>query len=152
MKEYRSFINLFPYVFSALLLSKCLKQITYPRSFQTCAPIPKVYKYVDSLWKVYIIYLYLKWQMICYKGTQIKHYKVEFIKISSSLHKNIYLKHRYRHLFLCMTKKEFKPLRTTLSLVTLRTGGGCRSATPPLPLRFSWKLVGRILYMHICYH
>ena len=71
--------------------------------------------------------------MICYKGTQIKHYKVEFIKISSSLHKNIYLKHRYRHLFLCMTKKEFKPLRTTLSLVTLRTGRGseCNPTPPP---------------------
>ena len=39
------------------------------------------------------------------------------------------------------------PFRTTLFSV-LAEGGGVDST----PLRFFWKLVGRILYMQICYH
>ena len=35
---------------------------------------------------------------------------------------------------------------------TLRARGGWIPQSPPPPLRFFWKLVERILYMHLCYH
>ena len=44
----------------------------------------------------------------------------------------------------------FYPLRATL--FRYRKDRGRRGCIPTPPLRFLWKLVGRMLYMYICYH